>query len=85
MSWALGGHLAHLRYYRHIVLVELDRATTQDFDILMEAVTTRFEILKLNSIISSTSCDTHQPALDLVASCGGSNTEPQPVVPDASL
>ncbi len=31
-----------------------------------------------------TSCDAHHPALDLVASRDGSNTEPQPVVPDES-
>jgi hypothetical protein len=32
-----------------------------------------------------TSCDVHHPALDLVASRGGSSTEPQPVVPEASV
>ena len=35
-------------YYLHFVLVELDRATAQGFDILMQAVTTRLELLERN-------------------------------------
>jgi hypothetical protein len=41
--------------------------------------------LFLSVIISSTSCDAHHPALDLVSSWSDSNTEPQTVVPDASV
>ena len=51
-----------------VVLVELDRATAQDLDILMQAVTTRLEFLERYHFQHSTSCDAHHPALDLVAS-----------------
>jgi hypothetical protein len=64
-------------------LVKLDRAAAQGFDILMQAVSTCLRSLR--AIISSSSCDAHHPAVDLVASWGGSNTEPQPVVPEASV
>jgi hypothetical protein len=49
----------------------------------MQAVATRLELL--SAIISSTSCDAHHPALDLVAWWVGSNTELQPVVTDVSV
>jgi hypothetical protein len=47
-SSALEGHLAQCPYYCHIVLVDLDRATAQGFDILMQVVTTRLELLERN-------------------------------------